>query len=117
MRANEIEMDEKRWKGKNIPNPLSTFCYLSAQGDAFGQLVDSQLAVEVRLLGGGSHLDDNSCGHHEGNNKETRTVDDDFQVGVVGWRIVWDRWMGERRVTGLGWGGQLPWMKSYHTTT
>lgn len=33
-----------------VPNPLSTFCYLSAQGDAFGQLVDSQLTVEVPLL-------------------------------------------------------------------
>ncbi len=32
-------------------NPLSTFCYLSAQRDALGQLVDGQLTVEVTFLG------------------------------------------------------------------
>lgn len=32
--------ENKWWLSINIPNPLSTFCYLSAQRDAFGQLVD-----------------------------------------------------------------------------
>lgn len=58
-----------------------------------------QLTVEIGLLGGGPHLDDDGGGHHKGNNKEACTVDDHFQVGVVGWRIVWGSWKGERRVT------------------
>lgn len=48
----------------NVPNPLSTFCYLSAQGDALGQLVDGHLAVEVTLLGRGADLDDDGNGDH-----------------------------------------------------
>lgn len=81
-------------RGINIPNPLSTFCYLSAQGDAFGQLVDGQLAVEVALLRGGADLDDDRDGNHDCDEEEAHAVDDDLQVGVVGWRIVWDSWMG-----------------------
>lgn len=81
---------KKRRKRYNIPNPLSTFCYLSAQGDAFGQLVDGQLTVEVALLGGGANLDDNCDGNHDGDEKEAHTVDDHLQVGVVGWWIVRD---------------------------
>lgn len=81
---------EKRWKGINIPNPLSTFCYLSAQGDAFGQLVDGQLTVEVTLLWGGANLDNNRDGNHDSDEKEAHTVDDNLQVGVVGWSIVRD---------------------------
>lgn len=82
------EKEEK--KRYNIPNPLSTFCYLSAQGDALGQLVDSHLAVEVTLLGGRADLDDDGDGDHHGDEKEAHTVDDDLQVGVVGWRVVGD---------------------------
>lgn len=59
-----------------IPNPLSTFCYLSAQGDAFGQLVDSQLTAEVTLLGGGANLNNNSDGNHDDDEKEAHAVDD-----------------------------------------
>lgn len=82
---------KKRWKGINIPNPLSTFCYLSAQRDAFGQLVDGQLTVEVTLLWGGANLHDNCDGNHDRDEKEAHAVDDHLQVGVVGWRIVRDR--------------------------
>lgn len=77
-------------RGINIPNPLSTFCYLSAQGDAFGQLVDGQLAVEVALLRGGADLDDDRDGDHDRDEEEAHAVDDHLQVGVVGWRIVRD---------------------------
>lgn len=76
----------------HVWNPLSTFCYLSAQWDALGQLVDGQLAVEVALLGGGAQLDDDGDGRHDGDEEAAHAVDDHLQVGVVG-----------RRVVGLGW--------------
>lgn len=78
--------EERRWK--SISNPLSTFCYLSAQRDAFGQLVDGQLTVEVTLLGWGANLDNNHDGYHDGDEKEAHTVDDHLQVGVVGWGVL-----------------------------
>lgn len=76
-------------------NPPSTFCYLSAQRDALGQLVNGQLAVEVALLGRGANLHDDCDGDHDGDEEEAHAVDDDLQVGVVGRRIVWDGWMVE----------------------
>lgn len=77
-------------KGINIPNPLSTFCYLSTQGDAFGKLVDSQLTVEVTLLGGSPNLDNNRNGDHDGDEKEAHAIDDHLQVGMVSRWIVRD---------------------------
>lgn len=61
-------------------NPLSTFCYLSAQWDALGQLVHGQLAVEVRLLGGALHLVDDDGHNHAGDEKGPRAVNNDLQV-------------------------------------
>lgn len=86
---------ERGGKGKNVPNPLSTFCYLSAQRDAFSQLVHSQLTVEVALLGGVANLDNNYDGNHDCDEEEAHTVDDHLQIRVVGRRIVWDgyTWM------------------------
>lgn len=76
-------------------NPLSTFCYLSAQWDALGQLVDGQLAVEVALLGGGAQLDHDGDGRHDGDEEAAHAVDDHLQVGVVGQRVVGDGWVAE----------------------
>lgn len=61
-------------------NPLSTFCYLSAQRDALGQLVHGHLAVEVTLLGATLHLVDDDRAHHAGDEEGPRAVDDDLQV-------------------------------------
>lgn len=61
-------------------NPLSTFCYLSAQRDALGQLVHGHLAVEVTLLGATLHLVDDDRPHHAGDEEGPRAVDDDFQI-------------------------------------
>lgn len=67
-----------------MANPLSTFCYLSAQRNAFGQLVDSQLAIEVALLRGDSNLEDDYNGDHDGDQKEAHTVDHHLQIGAAG---------------------------------
>ena len=80
--------DRRRRRGVNIPNPLSTFCYLSAQRDALGQLVDGQLAVEVALLRRRADLDNDRDGDHDGDEEEAHAVDDDLHVSVVGGRRV-----------------------------
>ena len=61
-------------------NPPSTFCYLSAQRDALGQLVHGHLAVEVTLLGAALHLVDDDGAHHTGDKEGPGTIDDDLQV-------------------------------------
>lgn len=52
--------------------------------------MDGQLAVEVALLRGGANLHNDHDGNHDSDEEEANTVDDNLQVGVVGWRIVWD---------------------------
>lgn len=61
-------------------NPPSTFCYLSAQRDALGQLVHGHLAVEVTLLGAALHLVDDDGAHHAGDEEGPGAIDDDLQV-------------------------------------
>lgn len=81
-------------------NPLSTFCYLSAQGDALGQLVHGQLAVEVCLLGGALQLVDDDGHHHAGDEEGSNAVDDDLQVEGRchhGWSV-FNSWLGVNRV-------------------
>lgn len=99
-----------------MSNPLSTFCYLSAQGDAFSQLVDSQLTVEVTFLGRGAHLDDDGHGHHDSNEEEAHAVDQHFQVGLVGWWGAGDCWMRATRRGTIGYGaiGQPHRVKSHN---
>lgn len=69
-------------------NPLSTFCYLSAQRDALGQLVDSQLAVEVTFFGRAVHFGQDGDHHHHTDEEEAHAVDQHLQVGLV-WQ--WSR--------------------------
>lgn len=69
-------------------NPLSTFCYLSAQRDALGQLVDGQLAVEVTFLGRAVHFGQHGGHHHHTDEEEAHAVDQHLQVGLV-WQ--WSR--------------------------
>lgn len=61
-------------------NPPSTFCYLSAQRDALGQLMHGHLAVEVTLLGAALHLVDDDGAHHTGDEEGPGAIDDDLQV-------------------------------------
>lgn len=61
-------------------NPPSTFCYLSAQRDALGQLVHSHLAMEVTLLGAALHLVDDDRAHHTGDEEGPGAIDDDLQI-------------------------------------
>lgn len=89
-------------------NPLSTFCYLSAQRDALGQFVHGQLAVEVALLGGGAQLDHDGDGGHDGDEEAAHAVDDHLQVGVVGLRVVGDGCVAEGEgVSGSGVGSEF----------
>lgn len=69
-----------RQGGGERADPPSTFCYLSAQRDALGQLVHSHLAMEVTLLGATAHLVDDDRAHHAGDQEGPSAVDDDFQV-------------------------------------
>lgn len=82
-----VESETDRYE---YQNPLSTFCYLSAQRDAFGQLVDGELAVEVALFRGHANLDDDGDGDHDGDEEEAHAVDHNLQVGMVGRRVVGD---------------------------
>lgn len=61
-------------------DPPSTFCYLSAQRDALGQLVHSHLAMEVTLLGAAPHLVDDDRAHHAGDQEGPGAIDNDLQV-------------------------------------
>lgn len=98
---------EERKKRNKAGNPLSTFCYLSVQGDALGQLVHGHLAVEVALLGRGADLHHDGDGDHHGDEEEAHAVDDHLQVGVVGLMVVGDGWGGGGGETrGEWWSGQ-----------
>lgn len=66
-------------------NSLSTFCYLAAQGDLFGQLVDRRLATKVRLLGGVSHAAHHRRAHQAGDDEDADAVYRDLHV-------VWGNW-------------------------
>lgn len=82
-------------------NPPSTFCYLSAQRDALGQLVHSHLAMEVALLGATLHLVDDDRAHHTGDQEGSRAVDNDLQVerrGHHGWSL-FQGWVSVDRVS------------------
>lgn len=67
-------------EGYRSSNSLSTFCYLSPQGDALGQLVHCRLAAEVRLLGGGLHPAQNDRHHHAGDQEDPYAVNGYLQV-------------------------------------
>lgn len=76
----EVPGGPGREGGREHANPPSTFCYLSAQRDALGQLVHGHLAMEVTLLGATLHLVDDDRAHHAGDEEGPGAVDDDLQV-------------------------------------
>lgn len=65
---------------KGFWNSLSTFCYLAAQWDLFGQLVYSRLASEIRLLDGRPHSTDDYDHRHAGDEEHADAVDGDLYV-------------------------------------
>lgn len=71
---------KRRQDSEEPANPPSTFCYLSAQRDALGQLVHSHLAMEVALLGAALHLVDDDRAHHTGDQEGPGAVDNNLQV-------------------------------------
>lgn len=68
---------------KGFWNSLSTFCYLAAQRDLFGELVHGRLASEIGFLGRVAHSADDHDHHHAGDQKHADAVDDNLYI--VGW--------------------------------
>lgn len=61
-------------------NSLSTFCYLAAQRDLFGELVHGRLASEIGFLNGRAHSAEDHSANHAGDQKHPDAVDGDFYI-------------------------------------
>ena len=83
-------------------NSLSTFCYLAAQWDLFGQFVDRRLPTEVGLLCSVPHAADHHDSHHAGDEEDACAVYCNLHIiwgrGPWGFLGGWGKWRDSSEV-------------------